>query len=194
MKSTLKLLLLSLTAALILTSCEKDENSPKKIIVKMGAQSNTTIGAFYSIGQNKVYTQDLAYTKQDTIDLLCFYEHDELNNRINDITISSPGANITGIFTGETSPDVWTVKRLTTFTLPATEIDTVTFDQLKQDDEVIESYYNSTITSGNKKAKLLQKNDIYAFLTHDSIYGLFRVLDVALGVDGYVEVELKLKK
>ncbi len=193
MKSTLKIFLLCFTAAIIMSSCKKDDNEPSKIIVKMGAQSNATIGSFYSIGQNKVYAQNLASQNQDTIDLLCFYEHVE-PSRINDITLSSPGANITNIFTGTTSPDVWTTKRLTTFTLPATAITTAEFDLLKQNDAIISSYYDNTVVSGNKKAKALAAGNIYAFKTHDNIYGLFKVISVVQGADGYVEFELKLKK
>jgi len=193
MKSTLKFLILSLIAVFIIASCEKDDNEAKKVIVKMGAQSNTTIGSFYSIGQNKVYTQELAFANQDTIDFLCFYEHVE-PSRINDITLASPGANITGIFNGTTSPDVWTTKKLTTFTLPATAITVEEFDLLKQNDSVIESYYNSTVISGNKKAKMLAVDNIYAFKTQNNIYGLFKVISVVQGADGYVEFELKLKK
>lgn len=193
MKASLKLLLLAVFALFVMASCSKDDNDPKKIIVKMGAQSNTTIGAFCSIGQNKVYAQDLAFAVQDTIDLLCFYEHVE-PSKINNITLSSPGANITGIFTGTSSPDVWTTKRLTTFTAPATAITVAEFDLLKQDDAVIATYYNSAVTTGNKKAKDLQVDNIWAFKTHDNIYGLIKVISVAQGADGYVEFELKYKK
>lgn len=194
MKKTLKTLLICFATFLIISSCKKNDNEPQKLIAKMGAQSNTTTGSFYSIGQNKVYVQDLAYAIKDTIDLLCFYEHDVVNNRINDIALSSPGANITGIFSGTTSPDTWTTKRLTTFTEPATPITVSEFDQLKQDDAVIQSYYNNAVTTGNKKAKLLVADNIYAFKTHDNIYGLFKVISVVQGADGYVEFELKLKK
>lgn len=168
-------------------------NFEQKIIVKMGAQSNTSFGSFYSIGQKLVYTQELASIYQDTIDLLCFYEHVE-PSRINDITLSSPGANITGIFTGATSPDVWTTKRLTLFTLPVTAITTAQFDQLHQNDASISTYFNSTLTSGNKKAKTLAVGNIWAFKTQDNIYGLIKVTSVAQNADGYVEFELKLKK
>jgi len=168
-------------------------NFEQKIIVKMGAQSNTSFGSFYSIGQKLVYTQESASTHQDTIDLLCFYEHVE-PNRINDITLSSPGANITGIFTGTTSPDAWTTKRLTLFTLPVTAITTAQFDQLHQNDASISTYFNSTLTSGNKKAKTLAVGIIWAFKTHDNIYGLIKVTSVGQNADGYVEFELKLKK
>ncbi|HAM98131.1 MAG TPA: hypothetical protein DCQ26_05935 [Marinilabiliales bacterium] len=194
MKTIIKVLFFCLPALLLVSSCEKEDNSPDKLIVTMGAQANTTIGAFYSIGQNKVFTQDLAAANQDTINLLCFYEHDTVNNYINDICLASPGSGIRGVFTGETSTENWAVKQLTTFTAPATEITVAQFDALEQNDAVIPSYYNSTQTSGIKKAKLLKAGDIYAIKTHDNIYGLFKVITVVEGADGYVEFELKLKK
>lgn len=194
MKTIFNVFFLFVTVSLISISCEKEENEPSKLIVKMGAQSNTTIGAFYSIGQNKVYIQDLAAANQDTINLLCFYEHDTVNNYINDICLASPGSGIRGIFTGETSPENWETKQLTTFTAPATEISVAQFDALEQNDAVIPSYYNSTLTSGIKKAKLLKVDDIYAIKTHDNMYGLFKVIAVEEGATGYVEFELKIKK
>lgn len=165
----------------------------KQIIVTLGAQSNASIGAFYSIGQYQVYTQDLAFANQDTIDLLCFYEHIE-PSKVNDITLSSPGANITNIFTGITSPDVWTTKRLTLFTPPATAITTAQFDLLHQNDPAIIAYFDVNVTSGNKKAKTLAADNIYAFKTHDNIYGLFKVISVVQGADGSCQFELKLAK
>lgn len=194
MKSLIRIFALVLFSFFLLNSCEKEEETAQKLIATLGAQSNATYGAFYSIDLNKTYMQEAAFAVQDTINLLCFYEHDEINNRINDITLSSPGANITGIFTGETSVENWTVKNLTTFTLPATAITPAEFDLLKQNDAIIESYYDNTVVSGNKKAKLLKIDDIYAFKTHDNIYGLFKVTDVEQGAEGYVEIELKLKK
>lgn len=188
-----KFLMMSLVALFVFASCKKDDDKPSKIIVKMGAQSNTTIGAFYSIDQNKVYAQDLASTNQDKIDFLCFYEN-VAPSRINNITLSSVGASITGIYTGTTTPDNWTTKRLTTFTAPTTTITTAEFDLLKLNDAVIESYFNSTLTSGNKKAKDLKVDDIYAFKTQDNVFGLVKVISVAQGADGYVEFELKYKK
>jgi len=193
MKSTFKFLILSLTAVVIITSCKKDDNESKKIIVKMGAQTNATIGSFYSLSKNKVFTNDLAAANQDTIDFLCFYEHDVVNNRITDITLASPGANITGIFTGESDPSTWTTKNLTKFQAPLFPITVEAFDLLDQNDATIESYFDNAVTSSNKKAKLLTADDIYAFKTQDNIYGLLKVISVGQNADGYVEFEIKYK-
>lgn len=165
----------------------------KSFIFTLGAQTNTTIGGFYSIATELVYTLDQAYANQDKIDLLCFYEHDATH--INDITISSAGANITGIFGGGANdPSSWTTKNLTLFTPPATAITTTQFDALHQNDPAIQGYYDVTVTSGNKKAKQLLVDNIYAFKTAGNVYGLFKVTNVVQGADGSVQVELKLRK
>jgi hypothetical protein len=158
----------------------------------MGAQSNATFGAFYSIGQNLVYTQTNASSNQSSIDLICFYEVTQTN--LNYITLASPGANVTNIYGGTaTDPVNWTTKRLTTFTPPKTAITPAQFDLLFQNDATIQDYYNTTVTSGNKKAKALAVDNIYAFKTQDNVYGLFKVISVGQNADGFVEFELKLK-
>lgn len=189
-----KLMLLALVATFTFASCEKDDNESSKWIVKIGAQSNTSIGAFYSISEKKVYTQVDAFNNQAKIDLICFYEHVE--GRINDMTLASPGANITGIYTGDTSVDIYSTKNLTKFTLPATELTVAQFDQLKEGDAIIATYYNSTVTSGNKKAKMLTVGSIYAFLTQNGTYGLFKVIEVSNPQDanGWIKFELKTYK
>ena len=166
----------------------------KTYSITLGAQSHATIGAFYSIAKNKIFNLTEAEADQTAIDILCFYEHDVISvpNRINDITLSSPGANILGIFSGDFTS--WTTKRTTLFTLPATAITPTQFDALHQNDPAIQGYYNVTVTSGNKKAKLLTVDNIYAFKTTDNVYGLFKVTNVVNSADGSVQVILKFRK
>lgn len=185
---------LSLLLAFGFTGCKDDNDEPQKNIVKLGAQSNTTIGAFYSVTEKKVYTQALAFENQAKIDLLCFYE--VTDSQQNYTTLSSPGANITGIFTGETAVTNFTTKNLTKFTLPATALTVAQFDQIVDGDASIATFYNSTITSGNKKAKQLAIDNIYAFLTQDGTYGLFKVISLSSpeSETGWIEFELKLYK
>lgn len=182
------LLLLSLSTAFI--SCTKDKDpEPQKNIARLGAQENPAHGAFLSVSEKKVYTQANAFMNQDKIDILCFFELANGNN----IAIAAPGSNITGIFVGESAPQNWTVKNQTYFTDPATEITPVQFDQLKDGDAVIQSYYNESITSGNRRKRDMKVNDIYAFKTASGTYGLFKVTAVEQGATGYVEFEYKLK-
>lgn len=203
-----KLMLLALVAMFTFASCEKDDSESSKWIVKLGAQSNTSIGAFYSLSEKKVYTQAEAFLNQAKIDLLCFYEHDEINNRINDMTISSPGANITGIFTGDTDVMNYTTKNLTTITPTSASSGVTTlpdntatitveeFDEILQGDAIIETYFNSTLASSNKKAKLLAVDDIYSFKTQDGTYGIFKVVEFSNpeSAEGWIKIEIKTYK
>jgi len=188
-------MLFAFIATSVFVSCDEEETEKSPFTkVKMGAQSNTTVGAFYSTGTKKVYTQAQAFTNQDTIDFICFYEHDEINDRINDITLASPGANITGIYTGDDAPTAYTTKNLTKFQLPNPAMTVAQFDQLEETDAIIETSFDNTVLSGNKKAKLLLVNDIYAFKTHNNQYGLLKVTEVVQGAGGYVKFEYIIKK
>lgn len=193
MKTNLtKLMLLALVAIFTFASCEKDDdNESSKWIVTLGAQSNPNTGAFYSISEKKVYTQADAFNNQEKIDLLCFYENTV--DHQNFTTLSSPGANITDIFTGETSVEYYDTKNLTKFTLPATDLTVEQFDQIENGNEIIATYFDFTVTSGYKKAKELSVDDIYAFLTQDGTYGLFRVIELSNteSESGWIKVELK---
>jgi hypothetical protein len=176
--------------AVAFTGCKKDkDDAPQKNIAKLGAQANTTNGGFLSVDMKRVYTQTEASQNQTGIDILCFYEEAGGNN----IAVASPGSNITGIFTGETAPENWTTKNQTYFTNPASAITVAEFDQLKDGDAIIQSYYDETVTSGNRKKKDMKVNDIYAFKTFGGKYGIFKVISVAQGETGYVEFEYKIK-
>lgn len=187
---TLNLILLFAAAMLVFTSCKKDEdNEPAKNIVTLGAQANTTHGAFLSVSEKKVYKQADAFAASDKIDILCFFEEAGGNN----IAIAAPGTGISDIYTGETAPENWATKNQTYFTDPATEITVAQFDQLKDGDAIIQSYYDETVTSGNRKKKDMKVDDIYAFKTASGTYGLFKVTAVEQGATGLVTFEFKTK-
>ena len=188
MKKIIYLLALTFIASSVFMACDDDDNpSPFKRIT-LGAQDNTTIGGFYSIADQKVYTLDQATTKQETIDLLCFYEEGR-----NNITIASPGANITGIFTGDNSPENWTVTDTTYFCQVDSAVFYVdAFDALTENDAIIQTLFDTE--NNYRKAKLLEENDIYAFQTEDNLYGLFKVVSVTQGETGSVEIDYIIKK
>lgn len=191
MKKLIYLLLFVFIAGTIFIACDdEDENttpSPFKTIT-LGAQENSTVDGFYSFAEKKTYSMDEAFNNQETIDLLCFYEEGK-----NDITISSPGANITGIFVGESSPENWTVTDTTYFCQVDSAVLYVDgFDALSADDAIIETLFDQE--NNYRKAKLLEVNDIYAFQTEDEIYGLFKVNAVTQGTTGSVNITYILKK
>ncbi len=185
MKKVVYLFLFVFAAAVIFHSCEKDEGTAVKK-VKIGAQDNATTGGFYSVGQNKVYTMDQAYQNQGVIDILCFYEAANGNN----IAIASPGSNITGIFTGQSSVENWTIKDTTYFC--RTTLTVAQFDALAETDQLIVTSFDPD--NAFRKAKDLKVDDIYAFNTQDDTYGIFKVTAVVQGSDGSVEFEVKTKK
>lgn len=184
----IQITVLFLAFSIAIAGCNKDEDEVKHI-AKLGAQGNTTAGGFLSIEMKKVFTQEQAFQNQDKIDILCFFEEASGNN----IAVAAPGSGITGIFTGDTAPENWTTKNQTYFTNPATAITVEQFDQLKDGDTAIQSYYDETVTSGNRKKKDMKVDDIYAFKTASGKYGLFKVTAVAQGAAGYVEFEYKVK-
>lgn len=187
MKKLIYLLLFAFIASSTFISCDDDEDVSPIKTATIGAQENTTIGGFYSISDQKVYSLEQAASKQETIDFLCFYEEK------NEISISSPGANIKDIFIGDNAPENWTTTDTTRFYQLESSVFTVTqFDALTENDAIIESLYNAD--EARRKAKLLQVDDIYVFQTEDNYYGLFKVISVVQGATGSVEIEYIIKK
>lgn len=174
-----------LFTSLVITSCNKDEE-PEVKKATIGAQNNATTGGFYSVSENKVYTQDNAFQNQGVIDILCFYEEANGNN----IAIASPGAGISGIFTGDSAPENWTTQNTTYYT--KTTLTVEQFDALEETDQLIVTSYDTA--NAYRKAKNLLVNDIYAFKTQAEAYGLFKVTEVVQGADGSVTYEVKVKK
>jgi len=164
-------------------------NFDAKNIAKLGAQDNVDFGSFLSVSEKAVYFQGPASENQDKIDILCFYEAETGNN----IALAAPGSNITGIFEGASSPDFWTTKNQTYFTMPTSEITIEQFDALRDGDAAIETYYNAEQTTGNKKSKDLQVGNIRTFKTQSGTFGIYKVLSVEQGATGYVEFEYRLK-
>jgi len=180
---------LSTQATFDYTVEEKDvtitANFNEKKIVTLGAQSNTTTPGFLSVSENTTYSFNDAFNHQAAVDIFCFYEVG------NDIALASPGSNITGIFGGtETDPANWTTKNTTLFN-QVTSISTAQFDTIPDGDAAIQTYYSAD--AARKKAKLLVKDNIYAFKTQNETYGLLKVIDVSVGADGFVKFEYKTK-
>lgn len=172
-------------------SCKKDEEetptpTPTFTTVTIGAQDNATYPLFYSVGRKLGYTMDQAFQNQDTIDLLCFYEAASGNN----ISLASPGSNITGIFEGASAPSNWSVKDTTKFN--QTNLTVAQFDALFETDIAIVNSFNTT--SNFKKAKNLIIDQVWAFKTQENLYGLLKVTEVVQDSIGYVKFQMKVKK
>ena len=192
MKKLIYLFLFVFVAGSIFVACDGDDNDDPKVesllkTVTLGAQASATDG-FYSFNNEQTYSLEDASTNQATIDLLCFYEEGK-----NDISLSSPGANITDIFDATYDPATWTVQDTTWFTqVDETVFTEAMFAELTLDSEEIVSLFDAE--NPKRKAKLLQPGDIYAFQTEDNYYGLFRVDAVTQGETGSVTFTYILKK
>ncbi len=184
MKKILNLLLVA-SVLLIASSCEKD-NEVKKKINTLGAQSNTTIGGFYSVADNAVFTQANAFANQAVIDILCFYEAANGNN----IALASPGSGITGIFTGDTAPANWLIQNTTYFF--KTTLTAAQFDALAETDQLIVSSFDEA--NARRKASDMLVDLVVSFKTADGTYGLLKVMEVVQGATGSVKFEVKIKK
>jgi hypothetical protein len=186
MKRAFYFFLIVLSSAVILYSCDKNNDTPTVKTVKIGAQDNTTTGGFYSVAGNKVYTMDAAYASQGAIDIFCFYEAANGNN----IAIASPGSNITGIFTGASSVENWTTLNTTYFN--KTTLTVTQFDALAETDQLIETSFDTA--NHYRKAKNLQVDDVWAFQVQAGDFGLFKVTEVVQDSIGSVTFEVKVKK
>lgn len=155
----------------------------------LGAQSNTTENGFISYRNSTAtqYTQVEAFSHQADIDMFCFYENTATS--VNMMTLAAPGSNIKGIFTGTTSPELYTVKNITFFvktTLTAAQFDAVT------NDAVIRASFDPT--KQFKKAKLLTAGDVYSFKLQSGKYGLLKVIAVAGAEAGTLQIAVKIQK
>ncbi len=177
------LMVLSMVAVL-LTGCDK-EKEKEVVTVTLGAQDNATLPGFYSIAENKTYTQSQAAARQGSIDLFCFYEAEKDNN----VCLASAGSGIKGIFTGDDAPASWSTKRLTEFF--QTTLTAAQFDQVQEGDGLIETSFNST--DARKKAKDVKTGDVWAIRTDDGKYGLVLITAVIQGAAGSVTFQLKTK-
>lgn len=189
MKKLIYLFLFAFIVCSTFIACDEDdiEVSPFKTVI-LGAQENTSIDGFYSINDKKTYSLNEAVTKQETIDLLCFYEEGR-----NNIAISSPGSGINDIFTGANAPENWTTTDTTYFyKLEPTAFTVAQFDALSEEDAIIETLYDAE--EARRKAKLLEVDDIYAFQTEDNYCGIFKVVEVVPGTTGSVKIEYIIKK
>jgi hypothetical protein len=105
------------------------------------------------------------------------------------MTLAAPGSNITGIFTGSTAPDFYTVKNVTFFV--KTTLTTAQFDAV-QNDAVIRASFDPQ--NQFKKAKLLSVGEVYAFLLQSGKYGLFKVVAVNGSETGTLQIAIKIQK
>ncbi|MBW6489867.1 MAG: hypothetical protein K0B15_01615 [Lentimicrobium sp.] len=157
--------------------------------ILVGAQDNAATESFLSFSNNQAtkYFQAQAFQNQDKIDIFCFFENTPEHQNM--MSLGSPGSNITGVFTGATSPDNYTTKNLTRFyktTLNAAQFDAI------QNDAIILDAYNAT--EARKKASVLTAGEVYAIKIQSGLTGLIKVIAVNGAESGTLEIAVKIQK
>lgn len=153
--------------------------------VILGAQYCSTNGSFMSLKSGNVWFQADAFTIQDSIEMLYYYDSTGDAN-----TISSSNANIgTFIYPGNTSPIYWTVKNETRFY--KTAYTAADFNNIINDSLLLATYNE---ISAKRKAKNLVAGDVYSFKTVHTKYGMFKVEQVNGSEGGTVQFSIKIQK
>ena len=149
----------------------------------LGAQQNSSTGSFCSLQNGMVYSLSNAFLNQELIDLLYYYNSTDHN------TIGSPGANISGVYSGNNAPEFWAVRNTTYFSRTTLNIPISSFDNSLNDSLIIANIFSN----GGRKIKLLLPGQIWAFQTKDGKFGLIKIKEVDGLETGTVKFAIKLQ-
>lgn len=168
---------------IILTGIFGEINNYSEIL--LGAQSNESLPGFLSISGNvaSLFNQVEAFNHQPEIDMFCYYD------QANGMSLASPGSNVSGIFTGDNSPENYTTKNLTWFvktTLTSSNYEAV------QNDGIIREFYNDH--NKTNKAQLLIPGNVYAFRLQSGKLGLMKIIQVNGSASGSIKLAVKIQK
>ncbi len=157
--------------------------------VLLGAQANVTEPSFVSYSNNTVtrYYQVDAFNHQSDIDMFCFWEN--TTSHPDSMKLAAPGSNITGIFTGATAPENYTIKNVTYFvqtTMTPTE-----FDAIQNDGGILAAYDPN---NAFRKVKNLMPGDVCAFKIQSGLYGLLKVTASQGPETGTLTFDIKIQK
>ncbi|NVO20202.1 MAG: hypothetical protein HXX13_10905 [Bacteroidetes bacterium] len=157
--------------------------------ITLGAQNNTTDKGFISFSNSTstTYTMDEAFHHQADIDMFLFYENTASHQNMH--TLAAPGSNITGIFTGDSSPVNYITKNVTYFV--KTTLTAAQFDAVANDAVIL---YSFDPNNKFKKAKVLTAGDVYAFMLQSGKYGLLKVISTTGVEDGSAQFSVKIQK
>lgn len=153
--------------------------------IELGAQ-NSSLAEFYSIADDSVYFLNIAFEKQDKIDLCYYYDFIETDEN----TIASPGANIdASVYPGDNGLANWTTQRTTRYKVA--DISEDEFFNATNDSLLIAAYGQS---DGNRKAKNLQNGNIFSFKNEDDKIGIFLVNSVEGTDSGKINISIKIQE
>jgi hypothetical protein len=152
----------------------------------LGGQNNTVVGSFSSLSNGLIYHLNDAAVNQSLIDLLYYYSI--TNQEYN--CIASPGANVSGIFSGSNAPEFWSVKNTTYFSRSTINIPVSAFDNALNDSIIIANIFSN----GGRKAKALSANQIWGFQTQSGKFGLMKIISVNGLESGTVQIAIKIQQ
>lgn len=146
--------------------------------IQLGAQQNASIGSFYSLSQNSVYTFSNAQNSQNFVDLCYYYDNaGDLNS------LASPGANIaTSIFDFSS----WSIRNEARFV--QTSLSVSDFDNCQNDSLIISNTF--VYQSGKRKCKLLTPGNVYSFIRGE-YKGLIKFTQVEGAETGTMTMDIK---
>jgi len=153
--------------------------------IELGAQNNS-IGSFFSLTEDSVYTTEAAFANQNKIDLCYYYDFIDTDEN----TIASPGANINeSVYPEENGPLNWATRRTSRYKLAS--ISEENFLTATNDSLLLAIYGQS---DGNRKAKNLQEGIIFSFKNNDGKVGLFKVNSVLGSDTGTINISIKVQE
>ncbi len=167
----------------------KEIKEPGEIIkynsITLGCHENTSIGNYYSTGNNKAYTQTEAFNNQNLIDIIYFFDAVEDKN-----ALGSPAANLSSIITGSEAPENWTIKRTTRYTRSTINISDAEFNNSFDDSLILANLF----TDGGRKAKQLQAGQYFGFVNEEGKYGIIKIENVTGEAEGTLQFSLIIQK
>ncbi len=156
----------------------------RTITVELGAQDHSSLGGFYNLFGQQVFTLPDAFNNQDSVQMYYYYD------AVDENTIASPNANIDTTITGSTYGfSNWTTRNEIRYVkLSITQQD---FDNCQHDSTIIANLFQ--YDTGKRKSKNLIPGDIYEF-SHDGRYGIFYVNNVVGTTAGTINITIKIQE
>ncbi len=157
--------------------------------IQLGAQNSAEYGSFFSFTNGNVYNLQEAFTNQEIINLVYYYDgFDNFEENI----ITSPGANISDAFTGDYGISNWTTLFTIRYAVEKLNISINDFDSASNDSILLA--HSFAFENGKRKAKYLKEGYIFSFVTEDNRAGMFKLESVDGEDTGNIVVDIKIQK
>ncbi|MFP3859952.1 MAG: hypothetical protein ACLFUW_03935 [Bacteroidales bacterium] len=144
----------------------------------MGAHENSDHGSFLDAHSGTVYLVSDAMNNQEDIDMLYFY------GSTNEATIAAPDDEDAEQF-NVYELDNWDTRNATRFT----DLLDINFAGIETEADI----EDEVSSPENTKSNLLEIGDVVGFETVDEKKGVFEVVDIATGTEGYIEINIKIQ-